>query len=642
MKKLEQPMRAEATATATSKRPVLEMVNGTTATETGSRISERKKWLKQQAAERLNLLTEDLAITSEAISGSAQELKVTMSAVNKQSDIVRSLVDKSIRIGDLIIDNSKNLNNHSQTAFNKAGQLQQQIQEFFRGVSGWKHSVEDAGDVCLETSRLVLELQHSSKEISSVITAVADIAEQTNLLALNAAIEAARAGSEGLGFAVVADEVRNLAEVAEKSACLVTETIASIHGHVELIMKLSNSGADSAKTDIENVKVVLNHLSDISERIKSVSTEAGKMARDTEDVSRDAQSFKQRVDSVAAATAQTSSSGAEALASCEEQFIAMNDIMESSKLLSDKSRKYLLNNSSEYLDMLASSSQQLTATVQETNASAQEVAAAISLIAEGALSQAEQSDSSLLMIQDARTKIESVLNCAESFRVSGDTISATFEKLTTIIIGIQESLSQTATSSRQSQENATELKSSVSKIQKFIRSIRENALMTNMLSVSGGVEAARANESGKGFAVVAGDIRSLASDTSSNSDLIEDLLDKIYEKTILVQSYISRVNQSAQRDYVRAEESVAQMRTLIENAKSFTALAHEMVTKSVESEASCKDGSAIVEEVSRAAGIISESARSAAEIAKRQSRSTQDLSLQVEQVSSMVKEFGYM
>ncbi len=638
MKKLEQPTKIDSPSP--QKRQILEVVNS--ANDTGSRISERKKWLKQQAAERLNLLTEDLASTSESISDSAQELKVTMSEVNDQSNIVRSLVDKSIRIGDLILNNSKNLNDHSQTAHNKAGLLQSQIQEFFRGVSGWKHSVEDAGGVCLETSRLVLELQQSSKEISSVITAVADIAEQTNLLALNAAIEAARAGSEGLGFAVVADEVRNLAEIAEKSACLVTETISSIHGHVQLIMSLSNSGAESAKTDIENVKVVINHLGEISEVIKLVSTEAGKMARDTEDVTRDALSFKQRVDSVAAATAQTSSSGAEALASCEEQFVAMTDIMESSKLLSDKSRKYLLNNSSEYLDMLASSSQQLTATVQETNASAQEVAAAISLIAEGASSQSEQADSSLIVIQDARAKIESILKSAESFKASGHSIEQTFQKLTEIIVGIQQSLSKTANSSRQSQDNASELKSSVSKIQKFIRSIRENALMTNMLSVSGGVEAARANESGKGFSVVAGDIRSLASDTSSNSDLIEDLLDKIYEKTILVQNYISRVNQSAQRDFIRAEESVVQMQNLIDCAKSFTELANEMVSKAVESEQSCKNGSVIVEEVSRAAGIISESAKSSAEIAKRQSTSTQDLSLQVEQVSSMVKEFGYM
>ncbi len=638
MKKLEQPMKAESPIH--QKRQMLEVVN--TSNDTGSRISERKKWLKQQAAERLNLLTEDLAVTSETISSSAQDLKVTMSEVNEQSNIVRSLVDKSIRIGDLILDNSKNLNNHSQTAHDKAAQLQIQIQEFFRGVSGWKHSVEDAGSVCLETSRLVLELQQSSKEISSVITAVADIAEQTNLLALNAAIEAARAGSEGLGFAVVADEVRNLAEIAEKSACRVTETIASIHGHVELIMSLSNSGADSAKTDIENVKVVLNHLGEISEVIKSVSLDAGKMARDTEEVSRDAQSFKLRVDSVAAATAQTSSSGAEALASCEEQFIAMTDIMESSKLLSDKSRKYLLNNSSEYLDMLGSSSQQLTATVQETNASAQEVAAAISLIAEGANSQSEQADSSLLIIKEARVKIESILKSADSFRASGGSIEQTFQNLTSIIVGIQQSLSKTAISSRQAQDNASELKCSVAKIQKFIRSIRENALMTNMLSVSGGVEAARANESGKGFSVVAGDIRALASDTSSNSDIIEDLLDKIYEKTILVQSYISRVNQSAQRDFVRAEESVVQMRNLIDSAKSFTELANDMVSKAAESEESCKDGSMIVEDVSKAAGIISESAKTAAEIAKCQSRSTQELSLQVEQVSSMVKEFGYM
>ncbi len=654
MKKLEVPERNERPAYA-PKRQGLEVIRGEPTPrpmaspndsdqglDGGSKMNERKKWVKQQAAERLNLLTEDLSLSAAAISDSAEALKDSMHEVNDQSDIVRGLVDKSLRVGDLVLANSQELTEHSQTALDKANQLQVRIQDALRGISGWSHSVEESGQVCLITSQLVTELQQSSKEISSVITAVADIAEQTNLLALNAAIEAARAGNEGLGFAVVADEVRNLAEVAEKSARLVTETISSIHQQVESIMALSNTGAEAAREDIENVKDVLKNLSDISQKMREISLGAGEMAKNTQNVSAGAEAFKDRIDSVASATATTSSSGAEALASCEEQFIAMTDILEASRHLSERSRRHISSSNSSDLDGLVSASQQLTATVQETNASAHEVASAIAQIAEGANLQAEQSKSSYTMIQEAMTKINGILVDSESFKHGGASIEETFGRITAVVDKIKTSLDATSHSAETAEKSASDLRSQVGKIQKLVRSIRENALMTNMLSVSGGVEAARANESGKGFAVVATDIRSLASDTSANSDLIEELLDKIYEKTILVQNYIGRVRTSAQKDARSALDSISQMESLREFAHSFTLLAGKMVEQGNESIASCKDGELILEEVSKAAGIISGAARNAAEIAKKQSKATQELALHVEQVGSMVKEFGLM
>ena len=54
-------------------------------------------------------------------------------------------------------------------------------------------------------------------------------------------------------------------------------------------------------------------------------------------------------------------------------------------------------------------------------------------------------------------------------------------------------------------------------VDKIVDGIGMVSIQTNMLAVSGSVEAARAGDFGKGFAVVSKDIRSLARDSGENA-----------------------------------------------------------------------------------------------------------------------------
>lgn len=113
------------------------------------------------------------------------------------------------------------------------------------------HSVLDALRVAAKRRDAVTSaiggLDEHAAALHGMATEVGAIASQTNLLALNAAIEAARAGEQGRGFAVVADEVR----------------------------KLSAQSSDTGHRMVENVKLISNALSGVSEAVVQAGAEEG-------------------------------------------------------------------------------------------------------------------------------------------------------------------------------------------------------------------------------------------------------------------------------------------------------------------------------------------------------------------------------
>lgn len=70
----------------------------------------------------------------------------------------------------------------------------------------------------------------------------------------------------------------------------------------------------------------------------------------------------------------------------------------------------------------------------------------------------------------------------------------------------------------------------------IVKSISDISEQTNVLSINAAIEAARTGEAGKGFSVVASEIRSLASESSKNTDKINDILSTMVSKISNIQN----------------------------------------------------------------------------------------------------------
>ncbi len=121
----------------------------------------------------------------------------------------------------------------------------------------------------------MLEINHASTRIATIVSVVESIAFQTSLLALNAAVEAAHAGEEGEGFAVVAGEVKTLAQRSSDSA-------AEIKEQIEDSMRKVNRGSEL----VDRVTVLIRKIAAASQTQSSGIEKVGKSVMDMDNITK--------------------------------------------------------------------------------------------------------------------------------------------------------------------------------------------------------------------------------------------------------------------------------------------------------------------------------------------------------------------
>lgn len=162
-----------------------------------------------------------------------------------------------------------------------------------------------------------------------------------------------------------------------------------------------------------------------------------------------------------------------------------------------------------------------------TTASVNDVEKAISEIAQGATSQAQETQTATEnvilmgnMIEETNKEIEELRNSARGMRSSA-------EKALDILKQLNEVNNQTKSAIGTIYEQTNTTNASALKIKEATDIITDIAEETNLLSLNASIEAARAGEQGRGFAVVASQIQKLAEQSNESARQIGDIINQL-------------------------------------------------------------------------------------------------------------------
>lgn len=272
----------------------------------------------------------------------------------------------------------------------------------------------------------------------------------------------------------------------------------------------------------------------------------------------------------------------------------------------------------------------------ETSQAVEQVELAISEIAQGATSQAQETQSATenviimgSMIEETNAEVESLRDNARVMRSAGEKAMGILAELNKINQKTKEAIEEIY-----EQTNTTNV--SALKIKEATDMITDIAEETNLLSLNASIEAARAGEQGRGFAVVAAQIQKLSEQSNESARQIAEIINLLItdsERTVETMEEVKEVI-SKQNEYVTSTESAfkdvkvgidksiesvrvisGKTRELNESRIKVVDIVQDLTAIAEENAASTQETSASAAEVGAIMGNISENAKHLNQIA---------------------------
>lgn len=193
---------------------------------------------------------------------------------------------------------------------------------------------------------------------------------------------------------------------------------------------------------------------------------------------------------------------------------------------------------------LAASSEELSASTEQTNFVTQQVNKAIEEVANGTSKQSQHIEESTIAIKEVLQGIQVIADSTSAVAASSEdtTLKSHLGEE-----NINKAISQMKTiegTVKETAESVQMLSVRSKEIEEIITTITNISGQTNLLALNAAIEAARAGENGKGFAVVADEVKKLAEESSRSAQQITDIIQSIQKDTLTAVNQMNEVTKN--------------------------------------------------------------------------------------------------